>query len=112
MRCAYELCPFSLPTCLLAFRKKKDLESLSSLGHFLKGSSAALGVYKVQSSCEDIQHYGQLKEGNKVIREEYAITKIGTTLARAREEYETAKSSLQQFYCKQDGKGLLVGKSD
>lgn len=64
-------------------------------------------MYKVQSSCEDIQHYGQLKEGNKVIREDYAITKIGTTLARAREEYETAKSSLQQFYRKHDGKGLL-----
>lgn len=88
----------SISTCSLAFRKEKDLENLSSLGHFLKGSSAALGVSKVQSSCEDIQHYGQLKEGHKVITKDDAITKIGKTLARAREEYETAKRSLQQIY--------------
>ncbi|KAH9177793.1 histidine-phosphotransfer domain HPT domain-containing protein [Lactarius sanguifluus] len=78
--------------------EEKDLEKLSSLGHFLKGSSAALGVFKVQSSCEDIQHYGQLREGNKVIEKDDAIAKISTTLERAREEYQTAKSSLEQFY--------------
>lgn len=76
--------------------EKKDLPSLSSLGHFLKGSSAALGLFRVQSSCEDIQHYGQLKEGDKVIEKDVAIAKIGTTLARARKEYGTAKSSLQR----------------
>jgi osomolarity two-component system phosphorelay intermediate protein YPD1 len=92
----------SLPTYSLAFRKEKDLESLSSLGHFLKGSSAALGVCKVQSSCEDIQHYGQLREGNKVIKEDDAIAKIGTTLARAREEYQVAKVWLQEFYGPED----------
>jgi HPt (histidine-containing phosphotransfer) domain-containing protein len=86
----------SLSTCSLAFREKKDLPSLSSLGHFLKGSSAALGLFRVQSSCEDIQHYGQLKEGDKVIEKDVAIAKIGTTLARARKEYGTAKSSLQR----------------
>lgn len=86
--------------------KKKDLKRLSSLGHFLKGSSAALGLCKVQASCEDIQHYGQLQERDEVIKEDYAITKIGTTLERARGEYETAKSSLQRFYRERDGEGL------
>ncbi|KAH9042478.1 histidine-phosphotransfer domain HPT domain-containing protein [Lactarius pseudohatsudake] len=85
-------------TEMAAALEEKDLEKLSSLGHFLKGSSAALGVFKVQSSCEDIQHYGQLREGNKVIEKDDAIAKIRTTLERAREEYQTAKSTLEQFY--------------
>jgi osomolarity two-component system phosphorelay intermediate protein YPD1 len=106
MHCADKLWPFSLSTCSLALRKKKDLKRLSSLGHFLKGSSAALGLCKVQASCEDIQHYGQLQERDEVIKEDYAITKIGTTLERARGEYETAKSSLQRFYRERDGEGL------
>ena len=88
----------SFRTYSLAFRKKKDLESLSSLGHFLKGSSAALGVFKVQSSCEDIQHYGHLREGIRVIKEEDALARISTTLARAREEYQFAEVWLKHFY--------------
>jgi len=42
-------------------REKKDgdyLKTLSELGHFLKGSSATLGLTKVKDSCEKIQHYG------------------------------------------------------
>lgn len=85
-------------TEMAAALEEKDLEKLSSLGHFLKGSSAALGVFKVQTSCEDIQHYGQSREGNKVIEKDDAIAKISTTLERAREEYQTAKRSLEQFY--------------
>ncbi|KAG8845463.1 hypothetical protein FRB96_002520, partial [Tulasnella sp. 330] len=40
----------------------QDLSALSSKGHFLKGSSAALGVTKVQATCEAMQHNGQLKD--------------------------------------------------
>ncbi|KAF8273426.1 signal transduction histidine kinase, partial [Lactarius quietus] len=82
--------------------EEKELETLSSLGHFLKGSSAALGLCKVQSSCEEIQHYGHLREGSKVIKEEEALAKISTTLARAREEYKTAEVWLKSFYAAED----------
>jgi len=75
-----------------------DLSELSSLGHFLKGSSAALGVSKVQLSCEDIQHYGHLREGIATLTEAEAIVKITKSLARAREEYEEAKKWLESFY--------------
>lgn len=92
----------SIPTYSLAFSKEKDLKSLSSLGHFLKGSSAALGVARVQSSCEDIQHYGHLREDNKVIKEDDALAKISTTLARAREEYQDAKRWLEDLYRTED----------
>jgi osomolarity two-component system, phosphorelay intermediate protein YPD1 len=82
----------------LALRAKKNLAALSDLGHFLKGSSAALGVFRVQSSCEEIQHYGKLREGSTIITEAEAIVKITKTLARAREEYAEAKFWLDEFY--------------
>jgi osomolarity two-component system phosphorelay intermediate protein YPD1 len=77
---------------------QKKLPELSSLGHFLKGSSAALGVFKVQSSCEDIQHYGHLREGVAIISEAEAIVKIAKSLTCAREEYAGAKVRLELFY--------------
>ena len=92
------LCLLLPLTCLSDFRTQKDLSELSSLGHFLKGSSAALGVSKVQLSCEHIQHYGQLKEGMATLTEAEAIAKITKSLARARDEYEEAKKWLESFY--------------
>ncbi|KAF8454567.1 osomolarity two-component system, phosphorelay intermediate protein YPD1, partial [Terfezia claveryi] len=38
--------------------RMKDLGVLSSLGHFLKGSSATLGLIKIKNACEAIQHLG------------------------------------------------------
>ncbi|KAJ1720993.1 Phosphorelay intermediate protein [Coemansia erecta] len=38
----------------------KDLTKLSTLGHFLKGSSATIGVKKVQECCKRIQYLGKL----------------------------------------------------
>lgn len=47
--------------------EKKNLKKLSELGHFLKGSSAALGVWRVQATCESLQHYGLLKDYDHVL---------------------------------------------
>lgn len=38
--------------------KIKDLDKLSSLGHYLKGSAAALGLTTILEQCERIQNYG------------------------------------------------------
>lgn len=38
--------------------KAKDLDKLSSLGHYLKGSAAALGLTTIAEQCERIQNYG------------------------------------------------------
>merc|ERR1712000_228939 len=43
------------------YLEDEDLEQLSALGHFLKGSSATLGLTKVKDSCEKIQHFGARK---------------------------------------------------
>ncbi|CDO74567.1 hypothetical protein BN946_scf184771.g3 [Trametes cinnabarina] len=80
--------------------KNKDLAKLSSLGHFLKGSSAALGVSAVQATCEHIQHYGALRdEENGVdLTEEAALAKIGPLLKRVKREYEVAEKWLKDWY--------------
>ncbi|KAJ2787916.1 Phosphorelay intermediate protein [Coemansia interrupta] len=44
----------------------KDLTKLSSLGHFLKGSSATIGVKKVQECCKRIQYLGKLMNADGV----------------------------------------------
>jgi len=58
---------------------------LSSLGHFLKGSSAALGLKKLKQSFEDIQHIGALKDGQS---SEEALTKIQQLLITAHKQYD------------------------
>ncbi|KAI9064651.1 histidine-phosphotransfer domain, HPT domain-containing protein [Trametes sanguinea] len=80
--------------------EKKDLAKLSSLGHFLKGSSAALGVSAVQATCEHIQHYGALRdEENGVdLSEADALAKIGPLLKRVKREYEVAEKWLRDWY--------------
>lgn len=84
-------------TCLSAFRTDKDLVKLSELGHFLKGSSAALGVFKVQSSCEKIQNFGRLRNDDVTITEAEAIVKIRESILRAKKEYKVAEGWLKGF---------------
>ncbi len=82
------------------YSESKDLAKLSSLGHFLKGSSAALGVSAVQASCEDIQHYGALRdeEHGTDLTETDALAKIGPLLKRVKREYAVAERWLQNWY--------------
>jgi len=80
----------------------KDLPKLSSLGHFLKGSSAALGLRKVQASCEKIQHYGKMRdeEAGKDLTKEEAHTEIGLLLIQVKKEYAVAEKWLKDWYLK------------
>jgi len=81
--------------------ERKDLDELSSLGHFLKGSSATLGLTKVKDSCEKIQHYGQKKDDAGTTDEpdvQKCLTRIETTLKAVREEYDEVKVVLKRFY--------------
>ena len=81
-------------------RDEKDLPNLSSLGHYLKGSSAALGVTHVQASCEKIQHYGALRdeEKNENLSAEQSLILIRRTLARCKRDYAVAHKWLREFY--------------
>jgi osomolarity two-component system phosphorelay intermediate protein YPD1 len=66
-------------------RQTKDLKQISQLGHFLKGSSAALGVKRVSATCEKIQNTA------KGIPTEKTLEEVMSLLKRVKEEYNAAK---------------------
>jgi len=81
--------------------KKPDyMKTLSELGHFLKGSSATLGLTKVKDSCEKIQNFGHLKDeaGTNNIPEEDARKKLMVTIKQAKVEFAEVKAVLKKFY--------------
>jgi len=80
--------------------KAKDLPQLSSLGHFLKGSSAALGITKVKDSCEKMQHYGNMRdeEAGIALSETEALDRISALLGVVEKEYEEAADWLKGYY--------------
>ncbi|SMQ46205.1 unnamed protein product [Zymoseptoria tritici ST99CH_1A5] len=79
----------------------KDLENLSALGHFLKGSSATLGLTKVKDSCEKIQHFGARKNETGDQDEpddEVSLSKCRTTIEQTKVEFAEAERKLRRFY--------------
>jgi len=81
--------------------REKDLRTLSSLGHFLKGSSATLGLTKVKDSCAKIQHFGQMKDEAGTADEPdeaKCLERIKETLKDVKEEYAEVEKVLKKFY--------------
>jgi len=77
------------------------LDALSRKGHFLKGSSAALGLQRVQHSCEAMQHFGNRLDakGNPPKSEPaVALQRCRKLLIRLRQEQDEAKAWLTEFY--------------
>ena len=83
-------------------REAGDVGQLSSLGHFLKGSSATLGLVKVRDSCEKIQHWGSLKESGAEdaaeISPNIALRNIGAILPTVKADCSDAENRLKAFY--------------
>lgn len=82
---------------------EQDLAKLSGLGHYLKGSAASLGLFKIQEQCEKIQNYGLKKDFDGVlinngISWEQAIK---LSLNNARVEFEIARKFLSDYYKEQ-----------
>ncbi|KAI9019425.1 signal transduction histidine kinase [Phycomyces nitens] len=84
--------------------EKKDLPELSRLGHFLKGSSAAIGLRKVKATCEKIQNIGNCKDNDKILTETVALDQITPLLPRVKAEYFEAEEYLKTFYEEQEGR--------
>lgn len=82
------------------YSSRKDLSKLSSLGHFLKGSSAALGIIKVQASCEKMQHYGNLRdeEAGADLDDAEALKRIDALLLKCKKDYKAAKNWMVKMY--------------
>lgn len=78
-----------------------DLQQLASLGHFLRGSSAALGLQRISWACERIQNLGRKREGGvdgQQMPDEHYAQLITSALQCARTEFDAAKAELSAFY--------------
>ncbi|KAH8161296.1 hypothetical protein CIB48_g6949 [Xylaria polymorpha] len=80
--------------------KSRDLEELYRLGHFLKGSSATVGLTKVKDSCEKIQRYGKKEnvDGTPEPDEDLCLSRIKATLSTVKTEYADAEKTLRNFF--------------
>lgn len=81
--------------------KEKNLKELKELGHFLKGSSATLGLVKVRDSCEKIQHYGDMKDETGTVAEsdpKVCLARIEKTVAIVKKDYSDVEKELRKFY--------------
>lgn len=80
--------------------ESRNLDELSRLGHFLKGSSATLGLTKVKDSCEKIQRYGKKEneDGTPETDEELCLARITETLKTVKTEYGEAEMALKKFF--------------
>ncbi|KAI4148576.1 MAG: hypothetical protein LQ340_005041 [Diploschistes diacapsis] len=80
--------------------QEKDLADLSQLGHFLKGSSATLGLVKVKDSCEKIQHWGAGKDagGDNPQAADACLEQIVKILPVVKADCADAERRLRAFY--------------
>lgn len=76
------------------------MDELSQLGHFLKGSSATLGLTKVKDACEKIQHYGAMKDETGSTSETRAksLENVKVTLAEVKKDYAEVAAILKRFF--------------
>ncbi|AEO61930.1 hypothetical protein MYCTH_2097810 [Thermothelomyces thermophilus ATCC 42464] len=83
---------------------ESNLDELSKLGHFLKGSSATLGFNKIRDNCQIIQQYGHklTVEGEKESDEKVCLEKIADALKKARVDTETLSKKMDEFFKKPD----------
>ncbi|KAG8700272.1 hypothetical protein FRC08_004794 [Ceratobasidium sp. 394] len=83
--------------------RDRNLAVLSAKGHFLKGSSAALGVKKVQESCEHLQHYGAKRDEivGVDLTEAQALRRITLIMPRLERDYALAEKWLRNYYSEQ-----------
>lgn len=97
------ICMFHLHYIIFRSSVLKDLPELSSSGHFLKGSSAALGLTRVQNTCERIQHCGAIPDEalDTALSEEEILERLEIMeklLKQGRLQYKEAKEWLRDFF--------------
>ncbi|KAM0554724.1 hypothetical protein ACHAPJ_006796 [Fusarium lateritium] len=86
-------------------RDEGDLETLSSLGHFLKGSSATLGLAKVRDGCEKIQRYGKNEnvDGSPEDDDAVCLKRIREAFEMVKKDYTEVEKALRKYYKNLEG---------
>lgn len=86
--------------------KTQNLDKLSSLGHYLKGSAAALGLNTISAQCERIQNYGHKMnfdnfridfDGDKE-SDEFWIKLIEDAMQKAKDGFTKSKEALDDYF--------------
>lgn len=85
-------------------KSDEDLVKMSNLGHYLKGSAAALGLVKIQEECERIQNYGKKKiidqsDAAKDAKEnEQWCDHIKDALEKAQDYFKQSRTLFGEYY--------------
>ncbi|KAI2695839.1 hypothetical protein CBS147332_9224 [Penicillium roqueforti] len=77
-----------------------ELRQINELAHFLKNSSATIGIVKVQKGCEKIQHYGMNEDldGSPEPNSELCLRRIVEALEDVKADYSYAERKIKAFY--------------
>lgn len=86
------------------------MEQLSELGHFLKGSSATLGMVKVRDGCEKIQRFGKNEnvDGSAEPDSDLCLKRIVEAFETVKEDYNDVEAKLKNYYAT---KGASTGQT-
>ncbi|KAK0674512.1 putative multistep phosphorelay regulator [Cercophora samala] len=78
----------------------RDLNELSTLGHFLKGSSATLGFNRIRDSCQVVQQYGHklTVDGASEPDEDVCLKKIAEALQTAKVDTAELEKQMKRFF--------------
>ncbi len=82
-----------------------DLEQLSDRGHFLKGSSATLGLNKIKESCEKIQNLGRHMDETGAehdLSDDVCLERIRQVLPVLTDDYHEVERMLRSYYHSQE----------
>jgi len=85
----------------LTNREEEDLPELSAKGHYLKGSSATVGLSKVKVDCEKIQNFGNKLNatGDESEKDDQkCLDGIKDALADLKVNYKEASDVLKKFF--------------
>jgi osomolarity two-component system phosphorelay intermediate protein YPD1 len=78
----------------------RNLDELSALGHFLKGSSATLGFNKIRDSCQVIQQYGHklTVDNSSEPDDDVCLKKIAEALKTVQVDTDALEKMMKKFF--------------
>lgn len=84
----------------------KNLDKLSALGHYLKGSAAALGLTIISNECERIQNYGhkinfdefKIDSIDDEESDDFWIKLIEDAMEKAKDGFKKSKAALDDYF--------------